>query len=144
MLLKALFILTTETNYKYNFEPYVNENGNLELEYVDESHETFKKNNGKNRIHTELDENNDNIITTRNLADFVDKQVELQKLRKTDLEEEIVRNEEILKELKEYVKKQNDIYVMQEKQIVMFLDCKKSFLKKYLTFLKLKSLLCLN
>ena len=135
MLLKALFILTTETNYKYNFEPYVNENGNLELEYVDEN---FEKNNGKNREHTELDENNDNIITTGNLADFVDKQVELQKIRKTDLEEEIVRNKEILKELKEYVKKQNDIYVMQEKQIVMFLDCKKSFFKKISYFFKAK------
>ena len=118
MLFKALFILTTETNYKYNFEPYVNETGNLELEYIDES--------------------NNNIITTGNLADFVDKQVELQKLRKTDLEEEIVRNEEILKELKEYVKKQNDIYVMQEKQIVMFLDCKKSFFKKISYFFKAK------
>lgn len=135
MLLKALFILTTETNYKYNFEPYVNENGNLELEYVDEN---FEKNNGKNREHTELNENNDNIITTVNLADFVDKQVELQKIRKTELEEEIVRNEEILKELKEYVKKQNDIYVMQEKQIVMFLDCKKSFFKKISYFFKAK------
>ena len=138
MLLKALFILTTETNYKYNFEPYVNETGNLELEYVDESYENFKKNNGKNRMHTKLEENNDNIITTRNLADFVDRQVELQKIRKTDLEEEIVRNEEILKELKEYVKKQNDIYVMQEKQIVMFLDCKKSFFKKISYFFKAK------
>ncbi len=138
MLLKALFILTTETNYKYNFEPYVNETGNLELEYVDESHENLKKNNGKNRMHIELDETNDNIITTGNLAEFVDKQVELQKLRKTDLEEEIVRNEEILKELKEYVKKQNDIYVMQEKQIVMFLDCKKSFFKKISYFFKAK------
>ena len=135
MLLKALFILTTETNYKYNFEPYVNENGNLELEYVDEN---FEKNNGKNREHTELDESNDNIITTGNLADFVDKQVELQKIRKTDLEEEIVRNKEILKELKEYVKKQNDIYVMQEKQIVMFLNCKKSFFKKISYFFKAK------
>ena len=138
MLLKALFILTTETNYKYNFEPYVNETGNLELEYVDESHENLKKNNGKDRMHIELDETNDNIITTGNLAEFVDKQVELQKLRKTDLEEEIVRNEEILKELKEYVKKQNDIYVMQEKQIVMFLDCKKSFFKKISYFFKAK------
>ena len=138
MLLKALFILTTETNYKYNFEPYVNETGNLELEYVDESHENLKKNNGKNRMHIELDETNDNIITTGNLAEFVDKQVELQRLRKTDLEEEIVRNEEILKELKEYVKKQNDIYVMQEKQIVMFLDCKKSFFKKISYFFKAK------
>ena len=138
MLLKALFILTTETNYKYNFEPYVNENGNLELEYADESHENFEKNNVRNRVHTQLDESNDNIITTVNLADFVDKQVELQKIRKTDLEEEIVRNEEILKELKEYVKKQNDIYVMQEKQIVMFLNCKKSFFKKISYFFKAK------
>lgn len=138
MLFKALFILTTETNYKYNFEPYVNENGNLELEYVDESHEDFEKKNVRNRVHTQLDESNDNIITTVNLADFVDKQVELQKIRKTDLEEEIVRNEEILKELKEYVKKQNDIYVMQEKQIVMFLDCKKSFFKKISYFFKAK------
>ena len=138
MLFKALFILTTETNYKYNFEPYVNENGELELEYVDESHEDFEKKNVRNRVHTQLDESNDNIITTVNLADFVDKQVELQKIRKTDLEEEIVRNEEILKELKEYVKKQNDIYVMQEKQIVMFLDCKKSFFKKISYFFKAK------
>ena len=138
MLLKALFILTTETNYKYNFEPYVNENGELELEYVDESHENFEKKNVRNRVHTQLNESNDNIITTVNLADFVDKQVELQKIRKTDLEEEIVRNEEILKELKEYVKKQNDIYVMQEKQIVMFLDCKKSFFKKISYFFKAK------
>lgn len=138
MLLKALFILTTETNYKYNFEPYVNENGELELEYVDESHEDFEKKNVRNRVHTQLDESNDNIITTVNLADFVDKQVELQKIRKTDLEEEIVRNEEILNELKEYVKKQNDIYVMQEKQIVMFLDCKKSFFKKISYFFKAK------
>ena len=49
-----------------------------------------------------------------------------------------MRNEEILKELKEYVKKQNDIYVMQEKQIVMFLDCKKSFFKKISYFFKAK------
>ena len=114
MLLKALFILTTETNYKYNFEPYVNENGNLELVYEN------------------------SIITVQNLAEFVDKQVEIQKLRKTNLETEKVANEEILKELKEYVKKQNDIYVMQEKQIVMFLDCKKSFFKKLSYFFKTK------
>ena len=152
MLLKALFILTTETNYKYNFEPYVNETGELELEFNNENSNDFAKNNRKIEEKSNEDEkkvleskkgfkankSNSELITVQNLADFVDKQVELQKLRKTDLEEEIVRNEEILKELKEYVKKQNDIYVMQEKQIVMFLDCKKSFFKKISYFFKAK------
>ena len=114
MLLKAMFILTTETNYKYNFEPYINEKGNLELK------------------------NEDIIITTANLANFVDREVEKQKTRKKNLEEEIKYNEKLLKDLKEYVKKQNDIYVMQEKQIVMFLDCKKSFFKKISYFFKTK------
>ena len=152
MLLKALFILTTETNYKYNFEPYVNENGELELEFNNENSNDFVKNNRKIEGQSNEDEkkvleskkgfkankSDSELITVQNLADFVDKQVEIQKLRKTDLEEEIVRNEEILKELKEYVKKQNDIYVMQEKQIVMFLDCKKSFFKKISYFFKAK------
>ena len=152
MLFKALFILTTETNYKYNFEPYVNENGELELEFNNENSNDFAKNNRKIEEKSNEDEkkvleskkgfkankSNSELITVQNLADFVDKQVELQKLRKTDLEEEIVRNKEILKELKEYVKKQNDIYVMQEKQIVMFLDCKKSFFKKISYFFKAK------
>ena len=152
MLLKALFILTTETNYKYNFEPYVNETGELELEFNNENSNDFAKNNRKIEEQSNEDEkkvleskkgfkankSDSELITVQNLADFVDKQVELQRLRKTDLEEEIVRNEEILKELKEYVKKQNDIYVMQEKQIVMFLDCKKSFFKKISYFFKAK------
>lgn len=138
MLLKAMFILTTETNYKYNFEPYINEKGNLELKYVNENFELSninEKDNEKN--HLELSDE-DIIITTANLADFVDREVERQKIRKKNLEEEIKYNEKLLKDLKEYVKKQNDIYVMQEKQIVMFLDCKKSFFKKISYFFKTK------
>ena len=138
MLLKAMFILTTETNYKYNFEPYINEKGNLELKYVNENFELSninEKDNEKN--HLELSDE-DIIITTANLADFVDREVERQKIRKRNLEEEIKYNEKLLKDLKEYVKKQNDIYVMQEKQIVMFLDCKKSFFKKISYFFKAK------
>ena len=138
MLLKAMFILTTETNYKYNFEPYINEKGNLELKYVNENFELSninEKDNEKN--HLELSDE-DIIITTANLADFVDREVEKQKIRKKNLEEEIKYNEKLLNDLKEYVKKQNDIYVMQEKQIVMFLDCKKSFFKKISYFFKAK------
>ena len=138
MLLKAMFILTTETNYKYNFEPYINEKGNLELKYVNNNFELSninEKDNDKN--HLKLNDE-DIIITTTNLADFVDREVEKQKIRKKNLEEEIKYNEKLLKDLKEYVKKQNDIYVMQEKQIVMFLDCKKSFFKKISYFFKTK------
>ena len=138
MLLKAMFILTTETNYKYNFEPYINEKGNLELKYVNENFELSninEKDNEKNNL--ELNDE-DIIITTANLANFVDREVEKQKTRKKNLEEEIKYNEKLLKDLKEYVKKQNDIYVMQEKQIVMFLDCKKSFFKKISYFFKAK------
>ena len=138
MLLKAMFILTTETNYKYNFETYINEKGNLELKYVNDNFELSninEKDNEKNNL--ELNDGNI-IITTANLADFVDREVEKQKIRKKNLEEEIKYNEKLLKDLKEYVKKQNYIYVMQEKQIVMFLDCKKSFFKKISYFFKAK------
>lgn len=138
MLLKAIFILTTETNYKYNFEPYINEKGNLELKYVNDNFELSNINEkGNEKNHLELSDE-DIIITTANLADFVDREVEKQKIRKKNLEEEIKYNEKLLKDLKEYVKKQNDIYVMQEKQIVMFLDCKKSFFKKISYFFKAK------
>ena len=114
MTLKALFILTTETNYKYIFDPYVNEKGELKFKYEDK------------------------IIDEKNLADFVDQQTEAQKRRKEDLKNKIEKNENILKELKEYVKKQNDLYVMQEKQIVMFLNCRKSFFKKISYYFKSK------
>ena len=138
MLLKAMFILTTETNYKYNFEPYINEKGNLELKYVNDNLE-LSNINGKDNEKNCLELNDENIIiTTTNLANFVDREVEKQKTRKKNLEEEIKYNEKLLKDLKEYVKKQNDIYVMQEKQIVMFLDCKKSFFKKISYFFKAK------
>lgn len=114
MLLKAMFILTTETNYKYSFEPYVNKDGELELKYKDK------------------------IINTKNLSDFIDNQTDYQKKRRVELNREIIENEKEIKTLKEYVKKQNEIYVMQEKQIVMFLQCKKSFFKRLSYFFKSK------
>lgn len=114
ILLKAIFILITETNYKYSFEPYINKKGELEL-----------KHKGK-------------IINATNLPKFVDEQADTQKRYQAELEKEIDKNEKELKSLKEYVKKQNEIYVMQEKQIVMFLQCKKSFFKRLSYFFKSK------
>lgn len=114
MLLKALFVLTTETNYQYNFKPHINSNGELELKY------------------------NEDIINITNISAFIDKQVENKKKMKAELENEIKRNSKILEELKEYIKEQNNIYVMQEKQIVMFLECRKSFFKKISYYFKVK------
>ena len=87
MLLKAMFILTTETNYKYNFEPYINEKGNLELKYVNNksefqtvltSHNTYLIDNelmrpdcyaimGKGKITSFADSTNKVIRKTHNL-----------------------------------------------------------------------------
>lgn len=114
MLLKAMFILTTETNYQYTFEPYVNEKGELELKYDGE------------------------IINVSNLTTFIDRQTEIKKEKISKLNKEIEKNRKILGELKEYVKEQNNIYVMQEKQIAMFLECKNSFFKKISYFFKVK------
>lgn len=114
MLLKALFILTTETNYKYTFNPSVNSVGELELKYEN------------------------NIVNLKNLSKFVDNQNELQRKRLLELNQEIEKNEKNLDDLKEYVKKQNEVYLMQEKQIVMFLQCKKSFFKKITYYFKSK------
>ena len=114
MLLKAMFILSTETNYQYTLKPYVNEKGELELKY------------------------NGEIVNTSNLTEFIDKQTELKKENIKKLNTEIEKNKKILEELKEYVKEQNNIYVMQEKQIAMFLECKNSFFKKISYFFKSK------
>ena len=114
MLLKALFILTTETNYKYTFKPYINKSGELELKYDDIK------------------------INVTNLSEFIDSQTEIKKANIEKLQGEIKKDDKKLKDLKEYIKKQNDIYLMQEKQIAMFLQCKNSFFKKISYFFKSK------
>lgn len=114
MLLKAIFILTTETNYQYIFEPYVNSIGELEFKYKDK------------------------IINIQNFSGIIENEAENKKSKIEKLKKEIEKNEKILTELKEYVKEQNNIYVMQEKRIAMFLQCKNSFFKKISYFFKSK------
>lgn len=114
MFLKVLFIIETESNYKYEFSPYITENGELGIKYKNET------------------------ITIKNLTSFIDEQTNLQNARKVNIEKEIKENEKILEELKEYIKKQSDIYKMQEKQIVTFLECKNSFFGKIRFFIKNK------
>ncbi len=111
-LLKAIFILTTETKYYYSFNPQINKNGNLVLAYKDRE------------------------ITLENMQEFVSEETKKQQDLDAELNIDIVKEQKKLDKLKELVKRQKEIYAKQEKQIVMFMECKKSFFKKMKYFFK--------
>ncbi len=79
MFLKVLFIIETESNYKYEFSPYISENGELGIKYKNET------------------------ITIKNLTSFIDEQTNLQKGKNGKYRKKIEKNEKILEELKEYI-----------------------------------------
>ncbi len=105
-LFKALFILTTETNYNYEFEPRLDEMGKLVLTY------------------------NDKIISFDNLEQFIKTENLEKRTLEKSLNTKIGNEKKYLEELKQQIKEQTDTYAKQEKQIVMFLNCKKSFFKR--------------
>ena len=109
-LLKALFILTTETSYK--FSPVIDDKGNLRLEY------------------------NGNIIQINDLTKFISEQVNIEQNRGNELNIKIENCNSQLEQIKQEIKELNAIYLSQEKQIVMFLDCKKSVLKRIKYYFK--------
>lgn len=109
-LLKALFILSTETNFKFN--PCIDDYGRLRLEYDNE------------------------ILQIDNLADFIERQAILQKNRTKEIEKDIKENSNLLENIKKEIDELTEKYRMQEKQIVMFLNCKNSFFKKLKFYFK--------
>ncbi len=109
-LFKALFILSTETNYK--FSPCIDDSGKLRLEYDDE------------------------ILQIDNLTDFIERQAFVQKNKTTELEKDIKENNNLLESLKKEIEELSEKYRLQEKQIVMFLNCKNSFFKKLKYYFK--------
>lgn len=111
-LLKALFIIATETKYYYNFKPQINDDGKLVFSF------------------------NDKVIDIKNLQEFISEETAKQHQSKFIIKEEIDRDKEKLDKLKDIVNKQNDIYIKQEKQIITFMDCRKSFFKKVKFFFK--------
>ena len=112
LLIKALFILVTETNYKYNIQPMIGNNGELGFVY------------------------NNEIITISNLTHFIYEQYGISKTKKAEISKEIVENQKKISEIKEEIRRKNELYVRQEKQIVLFIECKKSFFKKITYFFK--------
>lgn len=113
-LIKALFILQTETNGKYVFEPRIKKDGSLEFLY------------------------NEEIIEYENLTEFIKNE-----FYKTDNEiNEIVENLNKCEKRKQELSQQEKIKVKEfqnkEKEISIYLDCKRSFFGKIKFFMQNK------
>ena len=113
-LIKALFILQTETNGKYIFKPIIQQDGSLEFSY------------------------NGNIIEYEDLSNFI--KTEFNKID-NQINDIVVninkcekRKQELSKEEKQKVKEFQD----KEKAISIYLDCRHSFFGKIRFFMKNK------
>jgi len=113
-LIKALFILQTNMQDEYMFQTGINDEGKISFYF------------------------NHNQITYENLAQFI-KNEALKKKEKiqTTMQQNLLQIEKWIL-LKETLQKQNIEYMAKEKQIVTFLECKKSFFGKVSYFFKSK------
>lgn len=111
-LLKALFIITTETKYTYRFDVQIALDGSVSFLY------------------------NKKEVNIDNLQQFVTKETAKQQNLKYEIKKQIEQDEKVLCKLKDIIARQTLMYSKQEKQIVMFMDCKKSFFKKVKFFFK--------
>lgn len=105
-LVKALFILQSEMQQEYNFKMYISEDGGLEFLCG------FK------------------TIDYENLSEFVKQEFLKNKTEFEKISIEILFETEKLELLNKTIKTQNEEYMVKERQIVTFLECKKSFLGK--------------
>ena len=105
-VLKALYVLATETNYLYKFDPGIDEEGNFTLSYDKQ------------------------VITIKNIQEFISNETGRQQGLKYSLKNEIETNKEKIEKINEILKQQSLIYVKQEKQIFEFMNCKKSVFKR--------------
>lgn len=111
-LIKALFILKSNIEQEYDFKIGIDENAKLNFFY------------------------NHNKITYENLPNFIKTEIEKKREALDIITKENVAQTEKKLLLQEILKKQNEEYVLKEKQIVTFLECKKSFFKKVSYFFK--------
>lgn len=111
-LIKALFILESNDEMEYKFKPIINEKGNLDFCY------NLKK------------------INYENLSEFIRQETELKQEKIDTIFKENIVLAENLELLQETVKKQNEEYIIKEKQITNFLKCKKTFFGRVKYFFK--------
>lgn len=109
---KALFTMQTELAVHYKFNTKINSNSELEFYY------------GKNKIKYE------------NLPEFIEK--EYTDLIKKDEKnkKEIEKNKDVLSKYKKIAKEKENEYLEKQKQIAMYLECKKTFIGKVKYFFK--------
>lgn len=111
-LIKALFILQSYDEELYKFKTNINTEASLEFCY------------------------NIRKITYENLADFIANQVANKQEDLNNLSNQLLVEQERLEILKEAVEKENKEFLLKEKQIVTFLECKKSFFGRVKYFFK--------
>lgn len=114
--LKALFVLQTELFMHYKCKTKINAKSELEFYYSDTK------------------------IKYENLSEFIEN--EYINLQKTDLkfEKEIQKKKEELVKLKDLSKEKENEYLDKQKQIALYLECRKTFFGKVKYFIKHKKL----
>jgi hypothetical protein len=109
-LLKALFILATGLSEEYQFQIKIDEKGGIDFYYITEKEEK--------------------VIYYSTLTEFIQNQVNQKKIAITLEERKLKGAQEKLQELKQIVEKQNEEYLIKQRQIATFLECKKTFFGK--------------
>ena len=115
-LLKALFILQTELPHRYKFEVKIDRYGALEFEY-----------NSKKMVYENLSE-----LLTQEYIKSIEEAKDFQK------EENFLINK--LEELKTISQRQDKEYLQKERQITLYLECRKTFLGKVKYFFSVKKI----
>lgn len=113
-LIKALFILQSNMEQEYNFKTGLSSEGKINFFY------------------------NHNQITYETLPEFIKTEIEKKNEKINNIIEQNIFETERYILLKETIEKQNIEYLNKEKQIVTFLECKKSFFGKVSYFFKKK------
>ncbi len=111
-LLKALFIMQTEIKNHFNFETKIDSNNGLEL-YM-----------------------NNKRITYDMLTEFIKTEIENAVNKIKSENQSIIELEEKLKDINSKIKKKEDEYLIKQKEISTYLECKKTFIGKVKYFFK--------
>ncbi len=113
-LIKALFIMQTELPKEYHFIPQIGPKGSLEF------YDGTKK------------------ITYQNISEYIEQQYKKQEKVIEKIENQIIKEEKNLERLQNISEEKLQEYLKKEKQIVTFLECKRTFFGRIRYFLKSK------
>ena len=111
-LIKALFILQTELPHYYNFTTKIGRYGDLEFEYQNKK------------------------ISYGQLADLIKKEVNKNRSQISKYSKEVENLNITLKQLQKKSAEQEEEYIQKEKQIALYLECRKTFFGKVKYFIQ--------